>query len=170
MTDAALDDDDYGDEATGPSLAMPPLYVLRTAVRCPACGKAMHVYTLGCAAFRDAYERSTIQDFHFLQLIREVPEPVLALLHAKCPGYHLDDEGDGDTPYLMNHCRCGAKLDDDYLHGDIGAAFWPDTPDGFRNIKLFAIPIDEPIPVEASYMLGGGEYLDLDHAQTWTNL
>ena len=42
------------DEELGPSLAIPPLYVLRTAARCPECGKAKHVYTLGCAAFHDA--------------------------------------------------------------------------------------------------------------------
>ena len=29
--------------------------------------------------------------------------------------------------YLMNHCRCDVRLDDDHLHGDVGAAFWPDT-------------------------------------------
>ena len=40
----------------------------------------------------------------------------------------------------MNHCQCGAKLDDDYLHGDVGAAFWPDTPEGYEEFKLFRLP------------------------------
>lgn len=68
----------------------------------------------------------------------------------------------------MNHCRCGARLDDDYVSGDVGAAFWPDSPDGYRELfTLFRLPLDKPVLVESSYMLGGGEYLDLDQAETW---
>jgi hypothetical protein len=45
------------------------------------------------------------------------------------------------------------------VSGDVGAAFWPDTPEGYRELfALFRLPIDEPIAVESSYMLGGGEY------------
>ena len=101
---------------------------------------------------------------------RSVPGSLLALLKSKCPSYYLDQEEGDERPYLMNHCRCGAKLDDDYVQGDIGAAFWPDTPEGYGDFKLFLLPIDEPIPVESSWMLGGGEYLDVDNAKPWTEL
>jgi hypothetical protein len=37
----------------------------------------------------------------------------------------------------------------------------------FLDRYQFLLPIDEPIPVESSYMLGGGEYLDLDQAEAW---
>jgi hypothetical protein len=171
MTDAEFDvedyDDDYEEEELGPSLAMPPLYVLRTTDCCPECGKAQHVYTLGCAAFHDAQDRHPIEEFHFLHTIRSVPEPVLDLLKAKSPGYYLDHTEERETPYLMNHCDCGARIDDDYLHGDVGAAFWPDTPEGYRRFKLFRIRIDDPIPVECSYTLGGGKYLNVAGAAMW---
>ena len=36
----------------------------------------------------------------------------------------------------MNHCKCGARLDDDYVSGDVGAAFWPDTPDGYGDFEF----------------------------------
>jgi hypothetical protein len=166
MTDAELDTDDE-EEALGPSLAYPPLYVLRTADHCPACGKAQHVYALGCAAFQDAEERYLIKQFHFLRLIRSVPEELTALLKQKCPSFFLDRAEDGEPPYLMNHCGCGARLDDDLLHGDVGAAFWPDTPEGYGYLTLFLLPIDEPIPVESSWMLGGGEYLSVAQAEAW---
>ena len=53
MTDAELEEAEYLDdeEDLGPCTAFPPLYVLRAAARCPDCGKAEHVYALGCAAF-----------------------------------------------------------------------------------------------------------------------
>ena len=146
---------------------LPPLYVLRTAEHCPECGEAMHVYTLGCAAFHDAEDSRPVDVFHFLRRIESVPEEVTALLKAKCPGYTLDREDEGREPYLMNHCRCGAKLDDDYLHGDVGAAFFPDTPKGYAHFKLFLLPIDEAIPVTSSWMIGGDEYLNFGRVEDW---
>ena len=170
MTETMLDDEDYEEEELGPSLAFPPLYVLRTAARCPECGQAQHVYTLGCAAFHDADDSQPVEAFHFLALIRRLPDAVLNILKDRCPGYYLDREGPEEVPYLMNHCDCGARLDDDFLHGDVGAAFWPDTPAGYGTFKLFLLPSDEAIPVESSYMLGGGEYMDFNNARPWTEL
>jgi hypothetical protein len=51
------------------------------------------------------------------------------------------------------------------VSGDVGAVFFPGTPDGYGDFELRQLPIDEPIPVESSYMLGGGEYLDF--SRTW---
>ena len=141
---------DYDGEAPHSSVpksrAIPPIYVLRTPTYCPECREPMHVYTLGCTAFHDAEDSRPVEDFHFLRQITRVPSSVLRVLKRKCPAYHLDRTTSEDTPYLMNHCRCGARLDDDYVSGDVGAAFWPDTPEGYEEFKLFLLPIDEPIP------------------------
>jgi hypothetical protein len=169
MIKAADDNDEYDDdEDYGPSLAYPPLYVLRTADYCPKCHQVLRVYTLGCSAFRDAEDGGDpIEQFHFLRYIRSVPEPVLAMLRARLPGYYLDQPDSGGQPYLMNHCPCGAKLDDERLHGDVGVAFWPDTPNGFAALRLFRLPVTEPIPVECSLMIGGGDYLNIAQAEAW---
>ena len=161
---AAADDDEPEDY---PTLAFPPLYVLRTAESCPECGEAMHVYTLGCGAYRDYDHPDPVEVFHFLREIESVPEELTRLLAARCPGYFLDRENESGKPYLMNHCRCGAKLDDDFLHGDVGAAFFPDVPEGYGNMKLFLLPIDAPIAVTSSYAIGGDEYLDFDQVEEW---
>lgn len=166
MTDAAQDDDDDQEEDDGPSLAYPPLYVLRSAAYCPESGQAQHVYTLGCTAYRDAEDGGEpIQQFHFLRRIESIPQPLLALLKTKLPGYHLDHTQEGELPYLMNHCPCGAKLDDDFVSGGVGAAFWPDSPEGYGDFRLLRLPVEEPIPVVCSYGIGGGEYLNF--ANTW---
>ena len=67
----------------------------------------------------------------------------------------------------MNHCGCGARLDDKFLYADVGAAFCRSTPDGYGQIMLFRLPIREPIPLECSYSLGGGEYLNFATAEAW---
>jgi hypothetical protein len=160
--------DDDAEEEPGPSLAYTPLYVMRTAARCPECDKALHVYALGCAAYRDAEDGGEpIDQFHFLQRIQSIPQQLLGLIRTKVPGYYLDHAEEGEAPYLMNHCQCGAKFDDDYLHSDVGAPFWPDTPEGFRQIKLFRLPIEENIPIASSYTVGGGEDLDIERAELW---
>jgi hypothetical protein len=168
MTDAELEEYlDDEKEGLGPSLALPPLYVLRTAVRCPKCGKAQHVYALGCTAFHDAEDRDPIEQFHFLSFVHSIPTGIAAMLRATCPSYFLDRESAAERPYLMNHCGCGAKLDDDLLHGDVGAPFWPDTPEGYGQLMLFRLLITQAIPVECSYTLGGGEYLSFGLAEAW---
>ena len=168
MTEAEVEEDEFlDDEDLGASIAFPPLYVLRAAARCPECREALYVYSLGCAAFRDADEGHTLEQFHFLRLVSSVPEQVTALLKKKCPSYFLDKEEYSEQRYLMNHCNCGAQLDDDVTHGDIGAAFVPATPEGLGHITLFRLPIDDEIPIECSYILGGGEYLNVAQAEAW---
>jgi hypothetical protein len=160
--------DDDAEEQLGPSLAYPPLYVLRTATRCPACDKALHVYALGCSAYHVVeHGGEPIEQFHFLQRIESIPQSLLTLIKRQLPDYYLDHTEEAEPPYLMNHCPCGAKFDDDYLHGDVGAAFWPDTPEGFRQLSLFRLPIEEAIPVVSSFTIGGGDYLDTEHAESW---
>src|SRR5579862_2112444 len=111
MTDISDTDDDYEEEALGPSRAFPPFYVLGTAARCPECGESMHAYALGCAAFHDAEDLRPVEQFHFLRITTSVPDSALVSLRARCPSYYFDSEEGGEARcYLMNHCRCGAKL------------------------------------------------------------
>jgi hypothetical protein len=166
MIEAANDDDQ--EEDYGPALAYPPLYVLRTATYCPECGQTQHVYALGCVAYRDAEDDGEpVDDFHFLSRVESVPPPLFALLKAKLPSFYPDHTEEGEKPYLMNHCPCGAKLDDDFVTGDVGAAFWPDTPDGFGDFRLLRLPVEEPLPIVSSFTIGGGEFLDFANSWSW---
>lgn len=155
-----------GKRGPGKSLALPPIYVLHVAKSCPKCGERRDVYALGCAAFLDAEGGVSMQVFHFLSHVRQLPGPVLRLLKG-CAGYFPDRAAEGEPAYLMNHCRCGARFDDDELHGHVGVAFWPGTPGGYRRIKPFQLLITEPIPIECSCAVGGGEYLCLEKAALW---
>jgi hypothetical protein len=168
MSDAEPDDDDMDEaEAIGFSLAIPPLYVLSTATGCPTCRKAVGVYALGCPAFHDAEDDYLVKAFHFLNFVIAVPQALTELLKEKCPSYFLDREDGSEEPYLMNHCGCGAKIDDDFLHGDVGAAFWPGHSAEYEHMVLFRLPITEPLPVRCSYAVGGGEYLSLARTLAW---
>lgn len=164
----AIEELDHGRGKRAPrkSLAIPPIYVLRVAKSCSNCGARRDVYALGCAAFQDAEGGFSIEVFHFLSHVRKLPDPVLRLLKG-CAGYFPDHAAEGEPPYLMNHCRCSARFDDDELHGHVGAAFRPGTPGGYRRIKPFQLLILKPIPIECSYATGGGDYLGLEKAALW---
>lgn len=169
MTDAADFADEDEDEDLGPSLAYPPLYVLLAATRCPECGRAQHVYALGCAAFADAEEgdRAPLREFHFLSRVKGLPESLRSWLQARLPAFFLDHTHPNEAPYLMNHCPCGAKLDEDWVSGTAGTAFHPDTPEGYGELRLLRLPVEEPIAVVCSYALGGGDHLDFANTWTW---
>jgi hypothetical protein len=158
----------YEDEdGLGPSVALPPLYVLRATERCQHCGEAQHVYALGCASFHDAIDGFAIKIFHFLSRVRSVPAQLLGVLKTHCPGYYADHLEGEEPTCLLNHCRCGNVFGDDYLHVSFGAAFCPETPEGYLRIKLFQLPISEAVPIACSYTIGGGEYLDFSQAEVW---
>src|SRR5262249_37721608 len=99
-TVAGESEPEYGDDGEEPeiypTLALPPIYLLRTAGRCPECGRAMHVHTLGCHAWRPHDDPRPIEVFHFLHQIERVPEEVIAMLKAKCPGYTFDTTREGE--------------------------------------------------------------------------
>jgi hypothetical protein len=155
VVDDKDDEDDGGD--FGPALAR-SVSVLRTATRCPECGRPTRVYALGCDAYKDAEDREFLDQFHFLHHVKSLPAEFLLSLRTICPGYRLDTGARSET-YLMNHCGCGAKLSDDYLHGDAGAAFNPGTPDGFAYVKIIRRFDAQDIPIEASWTIDGGEFL-----------
>jgi hypothetical protein len=54
----------------------------------------------------------------------------------------------------MNHCRCGAKLEDDSLHLVPGAAFTPQSKSERRIPQLFILPFEQELPITASYTQG----------------
>jgi hypothetical protein len=141
--------------------------VLRTPERCPECRRLIPVYTLGCSGFRDAEESYTIKEFHSLNFVRTVPQVLTDLLRDKLPSYFLDQQDAAEPPYLMNHCSCGAKLTDELLHGEVGGAFSPSTPDGYNKITFFRLSITESIPVTSSYNLGPVECLNFAKAEAW---
>jgi hypothetical protein len=61
-------------------------------------------------------------------LTRAVRVPILSKrsvepsLKAKCPNDFLDELGRSDRKYFMSQCGRGARLDDEFLHGEVGSA------------------------------------------------
>ena len=149
------------------SRAIPPLYVLRAGECCPECGAGTNVYTLAASGLHDVPQDATLEGFLVLTHIESLPKRLLALLKERCTGYGLDREAWSESPYLMNHCQCGAKLTDHYVHAEPGSAFFPTSPEECWNISLFTLPVSKEMPLRCSWTAGLGDLLDLDKALPW---
>lgn len=160
------DDADAEDEwEVQPSRAIPPVYLLRCPERCPECGTVFHVYALAAAAFYDGYDDDTFADFTLLTHIRSLPASVTDLLKRHCPSFRFGSQEGMEVQEMLNHCACGAMLNDHDTQGDVGAAFFPISTFEARNIKLYRLPIDEPFPLECSWSIGIGDVLGSDQAE-----
>jgi hypothetical protein len=134
MTEFALEDEYDDDDEPGPTLARPPVSVLRTATYCPECGRTTRVYGLGCAGYKHADFDKVVNDFFFLHHVESLPDDLILILRTICPGYRLD--------------------------GEVGAPFFPAIPDEFKHIKIIRrIPLEGDFPIKSSCTVGGGEYL-----------
>lgn len=152
------------------SWAKPPLCVVKSSQCCPECGTAAPVYTLACPALYDPGERHTFEKFMVITHVTYIPNDILTLLEERCPTWRFDTEGPIEPSYLMNHCRCGAKLDDGCLHGDYGGAFLPQSWREARKIRLLSLPSAggrEKIPLVCEWVLGLGRFLDFGQAEPW---
>ncbi len=167
--DFRIDMDGGAPHSTFPkSTALPPLYLLQSAERCPHCADVTPVYALAATGLQDAEEKDVYDGFVVLTAIEHLSRSLIRLLHRRCPTWRLDQEDPSEPPYLMNHCRCGERLSDSYIHGDAGAAFFPTSEQQCRDIKRFPLPIDEEVMIVCSWTLGGlDDMLDSIRTEPW---
>jgi len=171
IKDMRIDYDGEAPHSTFPkSRAIPPLYLLRRPDACPECRETTPVYTLAASGLYDAPADDNFKDFLVLTHIERLPRRILGLFKSRCPTWSLDREYPEKPPYLMNHCRsCGAKLTSHYVHGDVGATFFPASSDDCRDIKLFTLPVDDDddVLIECSWSTGLDDLLDFGQAEPW---
>jgi len=53
----------------------------------------------------------------------------------------------------MNHCSCGAKLGDFYMHDEPGAPFFATEPEHCRGTTLIELVNFKPIVLQATFSM-----------------
>ncbi len=136
------------------TISTPRFALLQGETTCYKCRARVPVAGLAASpeARVDDEEYSLVSGEHGwlgLSEIEALSAEVLQLLRERAPGYRADDSVTADLRYLMNHCECGAKLGDFFLHGKPDGPFFGLETDGLR-----AWLIERPLRVEASYSEG----------------
>ena len=68
--------------------------------------------------------------------VQAVPSRLARYLKQYHPRYYKSFSKTTETHYWMNHCRCGARFGDFFLHSEPGAPFFPTSEGGFGEITL----------------------------------
>ncbi len=81
-----------------------------------------------------------------------VPDKLKQILRNVAPSYYMDYTKQSNSSYYVNHCECGAKLGDFYMHNEPDGAFFPLPEEQAQTILMYQLDIeDESIEIKASY-------------------
>ncbi|MBW4473937.1 MAG: hypothetical protein KME45_26725 [Stenomitos rutilans HA7619-LM2] len=163
--------------AVEPSVAlMPPLWLVEAPQRhppqwmgCVQCGfDDNQCYTLAASGGHDEskpWQPRLTNELVVLRWMDAPPEAIAAAITRQAKGYFPDRSKQMGMRCYVNHCQqCGMSLYESYL-GDRLAPFLAETRDWASRIRLYQLPIAEPVRVECSYIAGAAVSLLAEHAQ-----
>lgn len=127
--------DQYDEDAT---FAYTPIYLVKSADTCWKCGNRADVFCLASDGFESEgyFYEGLFVTYGYLE---SIPKNLLQYFRENCPSYYPDYSKTTNNSYCMNHCSCGAKLGDFYLHSEPGGGFFPTNEKRAKEIVLAEI-------------------------------
>lgn len=132
--------------------ALAPLYLVKSWEKCWKCGKIINVFCLASEGFeekdisedleeenildKEIIEDYSIEGFTTYSNLKFVPPPLDQYLKNNWPTYCKDYSKTTKDSYYINHCSCGAKIGDFFLHNEPEGAFQPIDKTQAREIEL----------------------------------
>ena len=134
--------------------ALPNIYLATGKDKCPLCGELVSVYCLASDNYeyieKDKNAEPPIEGVITYSYLKTAPKVLEKFFQLNCTSYFMDHSRTAETHYYMNHCSCGAKLGDNFLHSEPGGAFFPETEDEAKSIELRRItPTEDKLPLAA---------------------
>lgn len=120
------------------------LYVVESLAVCWKCQRLTPVFCLASDDHEYGYDAESFTTYSDLA---SPPVAVRQMIERRFPSYHKDFSRTAGGRYYMNHCTCGAKLGDFYLHSEPGGAFFPTSQDELVGMKIHTISA-EPAKIE----------------------
>jgi len=136
----------------------PIIYLVQSQESCYKCNSITEVFCLACDSIikyeyedEEEYE-DKINSFQTISNLEYIENnSLISLLKKHASNYYPDFTQQSGNTYYVNHCKCGAKLGDFYMHNEPGGSFQPDRKDVASDIILYILPINIGIGVRASY-------------------
>ena len=128
-----------------------PIYLLKSFEFCWKCGNATNAYCLASEGMVDDYEEMELSMFMHFSNLSNIPDDVQALLKKHAPSYYLDYTKQTNSYYYVNHCGCGAKLGDFFLHNEPEGAFFPIDEKQAKAIEMTTFTSLGDIRADADY-------------------
>jgi Domain of unknown function (DUF5710) len=128
-----------------------PLCVLEATTVCWQCGAVTPVIAIGGYLPPEDYDPEEGQ-FVVLCQVRHLPAKVAAHLATRYPSYRLDRSSTVSCSYFMNHCDCGACLEDFDLHLEPGTVFFPVTQEEAAQVSFRGLSVVGTFEFEVAYL------------------
>ena len=140
-----------------------PLYLVTSSEACWKCSRPQSVVALGTHCLMDGGnevgESADRSDLILLTNITSMPFEIFKYIAQRNYRYMKRHSRTAGETYYANTCECGANFGDFYLYSEPGGAFFPDTDDTARAIRIHELPFTGLLEFECSYSQGGGEYI-----------
>lgn len=141
----------------------PIIYLVQSWDRCYRCKDITSVFCLAADGLVDHETGSNFNGFFRFHEVTYIEDDLKEILKERCPSYYLDYTKMSNSSYFVNHCKCGAKLGDFYLHNEPGSPFWPQSEaDAEENIFIQDISYAEA-KISGNYTADDTDFI-LKHA------
>lgn len=136
------------------------IYLLRSWENCYKCGNAAEVFCLAADGVVEHDMSSEFKEFFNFHYLTSAPQKIKNLFKKYAPTYYFDYSKQTESSYFINHCKCGAKLGDFFLHCEPHGAFFPMSPEEVKNkITMHSIQTSEPITINSVYGFGDTNFI-----------
>jgi hypothetical protein len=146
-----------------------PLYLVESNEACWTCNNSQVVIALATDHILDDSAGDPTQPdqsalFTLLSDIEEMPVEVYEFVAAQHSRYKKHYSKTVEFEYYANICTCGANFGDWYLFCEPGGAFFPESEEDARLVKLIELPFRGRLEFSCSYSQGAGDLIR-DNAQ-----
>lgn len=122
----------------------PPVYLASSHTNCWKCSQNTRVF---CLAHKD----SDSGIITFVSSLADIPEELSAILKEKAPTYYMDYTRWSENHYYVNHCECGAKLGDFFLHNEPDGPFFIMSEAELDQVAMSDLNLKEAIKIKSGY-------------------
>ncbi len=124
------------------------------------CGKKAEVFCLASAGFVEDDWR--LDEFTHFSNVTALPDSLKVILKKQAPRYYLDYTRQRGSCYFMNHCRCGTKLADFYLHNNPEGAFYPVSEQQAKQLILCEMELSETVEIAATIVVNDIDLIEVN--------
>jgi hypothetical protein len=88
----------------------------------------------------DDFDRAEVENTQRQPYVEYLPETVTSRIRSVTQHYRLDSDSETASTFWTNHYEhCGAQIEEEELHSDLGRPFGPMPDQGLEAVRLYAV-------------------------------
>lgn len=138
--------------SSGPDATLiAPVFLVTSDTLCTRCHEIAPVVALAASGVERHETGTTIDGFAVCCWMTWLSPPLADVLSERAPSFVLDWCVADGSCYYLNHCACGAVLDEFDLHEEPESEFFPMEPEACASMRLIPLPSLDDLSVAGSW-------------------